>query len=68
MYDHRDKTKFTLRECEEAVGKRVSITLEGTISEARESIEGPFVFVKIDERFGFSTALGVDLDLLEVKE
>jgi len=66
MYDHTQPTRFTLEECEQAVGKRFSVTLEGTITEARESIEGPFVFVALDERFGISTRLGVDLDLLNL--
>lgn len=67
MYDHTQPTKFTFDQCQEAVGKTFTVTLTGTITEARESIEGPFVFIKFDERFGFGEQrLGVDLDLLDL--
>jgi hypothetical protein len=65
MYHHSDATKFSREDCENAVGRRVSLTLTGKIVEARESDAGPFVIFEIDERFGLPTKLGLDLDLLE---
>lgn len=67
MYDWRNKTAFTKEECEAAVGSTASLTLTGTIVEARLNDDGdPFVMFRIDERFNFNTTLGLDLDMLEL--
>lgn len=68
MYDAKQETKKTLADCEAAVGKRASITLTGTITEAGESSNGAFVRFEIDKRWGFpQTRLVMDLDPFEVE-
>lgn len=67
-YDHRNPTRFSFAECEEAVGKRAYLTFAGKVIEARDGPSGPFVMFQADERFGFPTKLGIDLDLLDLDE
>lgn len=65
-YHHSQRTRFTREECKAAVGKRVELTLTGTIVEARSHEAGDFVIFEADERFGFSAPIGGDLELFKV--
>lgn len=66
-YDAAQRTDCSRAECEAAVGRRATLTLTGTIIEARESEAGPHVVFEIDSRWGFAQRRFVmDLDPLEL--
>lgn len=67
-YDARNRTARTSEECKAAVGRRATLTLTGTIIEAREHEAGPHVVFEIDERWGLMQSRFVmDLDPLELE-
>ena len=69
IYNHTQPTRFTTTQCADAVGKRATLHLTGTITEQRVSDAGPFVMFDVDERWGLGNVrLGFDLDALEVSE
>ena len=67
-YHHSQRTRFTVEEASERIGKRASLTLEGTIVEVRDLSAGACVIFEPDERYGFEARLGMDLELLEVED
>lgn len=68
-YHHSQRTRFSVAEAAEAIGKRARITLEGRIVEVRNMDAGACVVFAVDERFGFGdTKLGGDLELFDVEE
>jgi hypothetical protein len=67
MYNHRDKSKYSLQDCEASVGKVASLFLSGKIIDAGESTSGAYVKFLPDERYGFGSAtFTIDLDALDV--
>lgn len=65
FYNHNDKSHFSLEECEDAIGKRFTLPLTGTVISAGESSSGPYVVFEVDECWGFGeTTYGLDLDAL----
>lgn len=68
-YDARNPTSFSKEECEEAVGKRATLTLTGKVISCEVGHAGPFVKLKVDDRWGFDDyRLGIDLDALILQE
>lgn len=64
-YDHTAKSKFTLEECQKAIGTKGAVVFTGVITEAGESNGGPYVKFLIDEKYGFgSFQFVVDLELV----
>jgi hypothetical protein len=76
VYDSFEPSQKTLEECQAAVGKRVTLSLTGTVVEAGETEGvGSWVKMRVDERWGFrgsepgsSLVIGMDLDAFEVEE
>lgn len=68
-YHHSQRTRFSLEDAAKMVGKRASLTLEGTIIGARDMAAGAAVVFEVDERFGFDNLrLGGDLELLDIED
>lgn len=66
-YHHTQRTRYSLDEARSAIGKRASITLDGTIVEVRDLPAGACVVLKFDERYGLMlTRIGGDLELFDL--
>jgi hypothetical protein len=66
-YSHLDTSKHSLADCEAAVGKQAKLVLTGEIVRAGESGAGPYVVFQADEKWGFPTRLGFDLEVFEIE-
>lgn len=69
-YDAENPSRFSIADCEAAVGQRAMLPLTGTLVEAGVHDNGPWVKFAPDPRWGFppGTTIGMDLDAFELAE
>ena len=67
-YNHKQGSRFTVKNCEAQIGREAELPLTGKIIDAGESMAGAYVRFQVDERWGFGPhfTMCVDLDALEV--
>lgn len=67
LYDAFTEPPGSLEDAKAAVGRKATLHLTGTITEAKVSQAGAFVRFYVDERWGFGElVLSVDLAALEL--
>lgn len=68
LYDAFTEPPGSLEDAKAAVGRKATLHLTGTITEAKVSQAGAFVRFKVDGRWGFGElVLGCDLAALELE-
>lgn len=69
LYDAFTEPPGSLEDAKAAVGRKATLHLTGTITEAKVSQAGAFVRFHVDERWGFrgDFVLGCDLAALELE-